>query len=183
MPKFYKKDMYSIIFAMKNETHSTNYLLKSLDPTCDDLGNYLSWMRDTDQNNFIEGARKNFTFQELTNYINIKNESENALLFGIFTNKENIHIGNIKLEPIKFGEFAWLGILIGDLEFRGKGVGFEVIQHLLKFAKSEFCLSSIFLGVHENNKVAMSLYKKIGFKIVLEKFSKSNTVTMKYILE
>lgn len=167
---------------MEYTTNTSHYTLRPLNPISDDLTNYLSWMRDTDQNDFIEGANVSITYEELADYVDARNKSDSAVLFGIFTKLDNIHIGNVKLEPIIFEEFAWLGILIGDLRFRGKGAGFEVIRHLLEFAKYQFNLKSILLGVHEDNIVALKLYKKLGFKRTFSETTKLKTVSMKFDL-
>jgi RimJ/RimL family protein N-acetyltransferase len=125
------------------ETCSLNYHLKSLDPQSDNLSNYLSWIKDTKNNRFIESVNNQFTHQDLVSYIDNKNESDNAILFGIFSKLDGFHIGNVKLEPLIISQYAWLGILIGEAEFRGRGVGFEVISHLLHFSGRYLNLNNV----------------------------------------
>jgi RimJ/RimL family protein N-acetyltransferase len=58
---------------------------------------------------------------------------------------------------------AWIGITIGELEGRGKGIGFQAIQHLEAEIKKQG-LKRIELGVFEFNTQAQKLYKKLGYK-------------------
>jgi len=103
------------------------------------------------------------TLESLESYIAEKNRSKDALLLGIFDKVSSIHVGNVKLEPILPGQDACLGIFIGSNEMRGKTFGFDTIQLLSNFAKTEYSLKSIYLGVNVNNHAAMKLYQKLGF--------------------
>jgi len=142
---------------------SQRLLLRSLDPERDDLSHYLSWMCDVENNLFIESVKRDMTLRELQSYISDKNRSENALLFGIFEKSSKMHVGNVKLEPIFSGQDACLGILIGSKEMRGKSFGYDAIRLLADFAKKEYSLISIYLGVDIKNFAAVKLYQKLGF--------------------
>lgn len=54
-------------------------------------------------------------------------------------------------------------ILIGETDFRGKGFGAEIVQKLIGIAKNKD-KKVILLNVYSWNKVALSLYKKLGFE-------------------
>jgi ribosomal-protein-alanine N-acetyltransferase len=170
----------SIILGVIDETCSLNYHLKSLDPQSDNLSNYLSWMKDTKNNRFIESANNQFTHQDLVSYVDNKNKSDNAILFGIFSKLDGFHIGNVKLEPLVISQFAWLGILIGEEKFRGRGTGFEVISHLLHFSRRNLDLKKIYLGVHKDNVPAVRLYKKLGFIEIPSDSGKFNSISMRF---
>ena len=58
-----------------------------------------------------------------------------------------------------------LGILIGDSDWRGKGVAIEVIKASAHYLSYRYGVTTIFLGVNQNNKEAVSVYQKLGFKI------------------
>jgi RimJ/RimL family protein N-acetyltransferase len=138
--------------------------LRELDPVLDNLDNYLGWLRDINTNRFIESARRDFTKEELVDYISDKNDSDTAMLFGIFDCVTSTLIGTVKLEPIDFKiKTAWVGILIGDSKNHGKGYGFEALDILCLFCNSFLKLNRIFLGVSPSNIPAIKLYKKFGF--------------------
>jgi RimJ/RimL family protein N-acetyltransferase len=138
--------------------------LRELTPDTDDFGNYLGWLRDTQNNSYIEAVRKNYTMEELIDYVNLKNSSLNVLFFGIFTIEPQRLIGTVKLEPIDRDiKEAWLGVLIGDPADHRKGFGFDALTLILNHARNDLNLKKIFLGVNPANIPAIYLYEKIGF--------------------
>lgn len=126
---------------------------------------YLSWLKDTDTSRFIETAGNIEELAELQAYIENKNKKEDALILGIFTKDKNLHIGNIKLEPINLEMgYAILGILIGDTNFRGVGVAGEVILEIAQELRMRN-FKVLVLGVNRENEAAIKAYKKIGFTV------------------
>ena len=125
---------------------------------------YLSWFEDNTVKAYITYASKSRTKKELVEYVNCKNLSKTALLFGVFTKTGSRHIGNIKYEPIELAnKTAEMGIMIGDVSWRGKGVGPEVILGSAEWLRNALDLNYITLGVESDNSPAISAYKKIGF--------------------
>jgi [ribosomal protein S5]-alanine N-acetyltransferase len=149
---------------MLAELTTKRFILRSIHPEIDNFENYLKWMRDEASNPYIQSVNYNMTIEELCEYVSRKNESNDALLFGIFLSDTFKHIGNIKLEPIQPQEEAILGILIGEQEWRGKGVGFEVISRVIEYSFDELKLNRIKLGVDLSNLAAVKLYEKLGFE-------------------
>ena len=139
------------------------FLLRPL--IADDVGNnYLSWL-NTKESAYIEYVRNHSTMEELKAYVSERENRRNVLFLGIFTKKKQ-HIGNIKYEPIDFKlKTATMGILIGDSNWRGKGVAIEVIKASAHYLSDRYGVKTIILGVNQNNHAAKSVYKKIGFTI------------------
>ena len=158
---------------MKAKILSERFEIRSLNPEIDNLQSYLSWMRDVKANPYIQDASENYSMQNLINYVSDKNYSNSALLFGIFVKLHNLHIGNIKLEPIIQRKSATIGILIGEESWRGKGVGYEVITRVLEFCFTDLGLEFVELGVNGQNLKARDLYSRLGFKEDIE-FTNSN---------
>ena len=152
--------------------------LRSLIPNEDDFDNYLSWMRDSKTNSFIKSVRAETTLEDLHRYVEFHNDSQNSLLLGIFLKSSFKHIGNIKLEPIVQGEKATLGILIGEVEWRGKGIGFEVIRRVLVYCFKNLELETVELGVNKKNIAAINLYSRIGFIENTESSSANESIKM-----
>jgi RimJ/RimL family protein N-acetyltransferase len=149
--------------TLKAELSSERFAIKSLSPEIDELKVYLSWMRNKNANPFIHGINENFSSQELVDYVSEKNDSSTALLLGIFVKPEDTHIGNVKLEPIIPRKSAAIGILIGEENWRGIGVGFEVITRVLKYCFIDLELELVELGVDKKNLRAINLYTRLGF--------------------
>lgn len=125
---------------------------------------YCNWLNDEVVNKYLETRQA--TVADLEKYITEKLESGNCLFFGIFWKENNKHIGNIKLEPIDFKEkSADLGIMIGDKDFWGKGIGVEVVNLITDFVFNTLKLDEINLGVISENKQAIRVYEKCGFKV------------------
>jgi ribosomal-protein-alanine N-acetyltransferase len=140
--------------------YSERFVLKTLDPVKLSAA-YLDWFSDPVVNQFIEYKKPKDMF-ELSDYIVKKNLSKDALMLGIFFN--NLHIGNIKYEPIDLKlKRTIMGILIGDNEWRGKGVSAEVLSTTTKYLKKNYDIEEFYLGVHQENLGAIKAYKKAGF--------------------
>ena len=122
---------------------------------------YCNWLNDPEVNKYLE-TRK-VTIEELRVYIKEKNEKNNCLLFGIFDKNKNEHIGNIKIEAFHTG--VHIGILIGEREYWNKGIGTEATKLLVKHAFDTLDIKSIYLGVIPQNKGAIRIYEKVGFKV------------------
>jgi len=125
---------------------------------------YSDWLNDSEVNRYL--TTKSATTSGLKKYIKEKNKDPNCLFFGIFFKKNKKHIGNIKLEPINFKDYeATIGIMIGDKDYWGRGIGTEAIRLLTNYAFQKIGLEEINLGVVSKNKVAIKAYKNVGFKI------------------
>ena len=127
--------------------------------------NYFSWFKDEKIKKFI--YKKIKTINHLKKDVKFHLNKKNSFFFGIFVKKDKIHIGNIKFDPInKYRNFFWLGILIGNKLYRGKGIGKNVINKSIIWMFKEKKIHSIFLVVKKNNKMAIQLYKNCKFKIL-----------------
>jgi len=125
---------------------------------------YCSWINDSEVNKFLD--TKKATVGQLRQYIREKTRNKNCLFWGIFTNSENKHIGNIKLEPIDWaGKKATLGILLGDKNYWGQGLGTDVVKLTTDYAFKELGLKKVELGVVSENKAAIKCYQKVGFNV------------------
>lgn len=86
---------------------------------------------------------------------------EGTLFFMIKFNDQII--GAAWLENITQND-ATMGIYIALANYRGKGIGSEVIKILISMAFKEIKLKKLYLNVRENNIKAIRCYKKCGFK-------------------
>lgn len=59
---------------------------------------------------------------------------------------------------------ASLFILIGEDDFRGKGLGKESMAWLIDYARTQLGLGKLELEVHVENLPAIGSYNKLGFK-------------------
>jgi RimJ/RimL family protein N-acetyltransferase len=144
----------------------------------DDLTSYLYWMQTPSNNPFILSTALSYDLNQLKNFINTCNNRNDVNLLGIFTNKDSLHIGNIKFDEINLlNKSATFGILIGDKNFRSKGFAREAIIASVLWLKDNYDIETIKLGVDHENLGALNLYLKLGFKII------ENTKTGGHIME
>ena len=151
--------------------NTERFQLKTL--TVDDATEeYLSWFSSSKEvGEYIAYAKTNADINKLRQYVKEREDREDVLFLGIFTDSGQ-HIGNIKYEPINLKEkFAIMGILIGDKEWRGRGVASEVIKASSKYLNKTYRIKHIDLGVDRNNIPAVSAYKKMKFEVVEENSS------------
>ena len=138
--------------------------LREIDVSQDDLITYLGWLQDTQNNRFIQGARVDYSLEELISFIEVNNSDVNAILFGLFLRENDEFIGTLKVQPIDYSEgTAWLGIMIGSPEFRGLGFGREALEIVMDYFFNSLKLQDIYLGVDLLNLSAISLYRSLGF--------------------
>ncbi|MDP4146028.1 MAG: GNAT family protein [Bacillota bacterium] len=92
-------------------------------------------------------------------------EYSDKKIFKVVDGEDNKVIGHIQLIRIDYElKTAVIGrVVIGNPELRGKGIGSEVLNKLLKISFEEMGLETIRLNVYDFNKRAMACYKKVGF--------------------
>jgi len=157
-------------------------LLRELDLKSDNLDEYLTWMRDKDSNPYIKGVDQNLSIEQLKDYVTAKNNDPMALLLGIFLKETGKHIGNLKFQPIDFNDnSAWIGILIGNRDYRGRGFAQASIKLGISHLGSGVGIKNYFLGVDLANSTAIRTYKELGFST----FGKldENSITMQLIVD
>jgi RimJ/RimL family protein N-acetyltransferase len=94
-------------------------------------------------------------------------ESPNPLHFVVFDVKDKVaerHIGFVALFNFHWnhGE-AWVGIGMGERDYRGKGYGTDAMRLMLNYAFTELNLNRVTLVVFGYNPRAMRSYEKAGF--------------------
>lgn len=145
----------------------------------DDLKRYLYWMQTPSNNPFIKSSNVNYSLLQLKDFIIRCNEQDEVVLLGIYTNEKSLHIGNIKFDEINLvKKSAVLGILIGDKDFRGKGIAREVILDSVLWLSNKYKIDTIKLGVDPNNLEALTLYQSMGFEIFEKSTSSEYIMTI-----
>lgn len=153
----------SLIVEKLAKIQSERFVARQLDLS-DVTLRYLSWFNDVAALQFIQAAKYTQTLEGLRVYVQDKRVADNALLLGIFANNGTLHIGNIKFEPIDFKlEMAVVGILIGDPDWRGKGVFKEVFLSVANTFQEVLGIHTFWLGVSRYNQLAIKAYKNSGF--------------------
>ncbi|GHH98771.1 GNAT family N-acetyltransferase [Neobacillus kokaensis] len=106
------------------------------------------------------------TESQLEKYIeNANSENAEALIYKVIESETGKVIGHISLGRIdRKNKSARVGkVLVGDQSVRGKGIGQQMINEILKIAFDELHLHRVSLGVFDFNTSAISCYEKAGF--------------------
>ena len=104
--------------------------------------------------------------ENLKKFVYDVNESSETLLLGIFASANDLHVGNIKFEGVRNKSTSCvLGILIGNIQYRGKGIAAQVIQDTTNYLKNKFEIEEFKLGVNVEHLQAIRAYNKVGFEI------------------
>ena len=147
---------------IKNQIIGENIYLRSLSLN-DVTQNYLKWLQDSDVNYFLETRYETQSLKKIKNYVKLCNNSGTIYLLGIFT-KTDIHVGNIKLGPIKKNHsIAPVSIFLGNKKYWGKGIGPDAINALADFSFNDLNLNKVTAGMYSNNINSIKAFEKIGF--------------------
>jgi len=124
---------------------------------------YLRWINDVSNDTLTEHAQLPHTLSELEKYALGKWSDKSCLWLGIYRQKTNKHVGNIEICGIDWihgcGEYK----ILVDKKYQGKGFGKEASVLLIQHAFEVLNLHRLQLGVHQDNKGARHLYKRLGF--------------------
>jgi [ribosomal protein S5]-alanine N-acetyltransferase len=124
--------------------------------------NYLSWLQDDEVMAGI--ATTGYTLDNLKAYVESRIQNPSTVFLAICDRESNKHIGNVKLDFYdEKANVSELGLLIGDKNYWGKGIGFEACRLIMTYGFNEKKLRKIYLAVYENNPLAKKLYEKLGF--------------------
>tara|TARA_B100000953_G_scaffold218059_1_gene180362 strand:+ start:235 stop:747 length:513 start_codon:yes stop_codon:yes gene_type:complete len=146
---------------------------------------YLEWINGSDKSQYINYTNQNRTVDEVSTFVTERVNSDTVLFLGIFVRESGEHIGNIKYEPIDFKKsYAIMGILIGEKNWRGRGVAAEVIKASSMWLHNKYGIKQIILGVNTGNIWAIKAYEKVGFSEkktpLIRKIDKTNNNGLGY---
>ncbi len=151
--------------TMLAEIPTARFRLRPLRPE-DATERYSRWLDDGVAVRVIEAAAQPHAVENLRQYIVERQGRADVLFLGIFLREDGTHIGNIKYEPVDDAQgCAVMGILIGDPDWRGRGVAPEVIAASAHWLRDHRGIREIVLGVALDNTAAIRAYEKQGFRV------------------
>ena len=131
----------------------------------DDLSRCQDWMNDPDLRATL-AQRYPMSLAKEADWVErvTRGQDPSEMVFAICLMQGDRHIGNCGLEAIdRDNGTATLGILIGEADCRGKGLGEEAVRTLCRFGFEEIRLAKIRLDVYEGNP-AIETYERVGFR-------------------
>jgi [ribosomal protein S5]-alanine N-acetyltransferase len=134
--------------------------------TTDVDGPWVSWLNDQNVTHFMANGTWPVTVEDQRNYFLSSIGSRSSLVLAICMEGDGRHVGNIALNGIDLvNRRCELGILIGDSQARGKGIGQKAIQLLCGHGFNRLNMHKIWARVEEGNVSALKAFAKAGFEI------------------
>jgi ribosomal-protein-alanine N-acetyltransferase len=125
---------------------------------------YVNWLKDPQVNRFLELRHQTHTLSSVFEFVQSIDQSEDAVMFGLFLLATGKHIGNLKLSGLASNRTSGeIGYLIGVREVWGKGYATEAIVALSDFAFSELELTELTAGAYSENRGSIRVLEKCGF--------------------
>jgi len=129
----------------------------------EDIPTFVKWFNDPEIRHYLEVYLPMSKAAE-EGWFEAQLKDDSSRIFAIET-EEGVHIGNISLGELDWkNRKAFLGIVIGEKEYWGRGYGTDAIISLLDFAFKEMNLHRVYLYTYDFNQRALRCYEKCGFR-------------------
>jgi len=123
---------------------------------------YVDWLNNGLVNQYLEVRHSKVTIESQKRFVESVLNSSNGVLFKIIVS-EDLFIGTLKLEVNSSEGSLEVGIMIGESNWNGKGVGTECLKLVEVFANLHK-ISAITAGVMSSNSASRHLFMKSGFE-------------------
>lgn len=122
-----------------------------------------AWLNDRETNinlDIIYPLSKRYA----DSYVLSSDEEGNKKMF-VIDNQDHKPIGLVIIDKIKW-EYrnCEIGIVIYDKSHRSKGLGKDAMNTALNFIFNEMNMNLVYLNVLSENKIAINMYRKLGFE-------------------
>lgn len=134
-------------------------------PNRDDMPLLLEWRNNPDYRKYYREYRESNLEDQIKWYEETMMKDNSWLHFAVKPIEEpNKLIGVVCLNHIhSVYRTAEFGITLGDISYRGKGYGKDMLLTIIKYGFDQLNLNRIWCEVYSNNE-SIHLYRKIGFK-------------------
>lgn len=128
---------------------------------------YLAWFADEEVTKYLEV--KNLKKNEVLEYIKKGIKDKSYFIFSICIAKNGLHIGNVKIGPIKSKYcVSDLVTVIGDKSYWGKGVASIAIEKAIDISFNALGIRKISASIDSKNIGSIKSYLNAGMEIDCE---------------
>ncbi len=128
----------------------------------EDLPDYVDWLNDPKVLEYF-GSYLSLSLAQEEKWYEEMLQDQNTCAFAV--EFEGRHVGGAGLNQIDGrNASAEIGLFIGLPELWDRGLGFDVLQTMLRFGFEQMNLHRIYLRVYAENERAIHLYEKVGFQ-------------------
>jgi RimJ/RimL family protein N-acetyltransferase len=132
-----------------------------------DLPKFVRWLPNNEVSQYLLVDFSNLTLKKEKAWYNDTKKQKDTIIFGLYAldGNKKVLIGSTGLKKIDYNhENAEFGIIVGDKNYWGKGIGTEATKLVLDFGFKVLGLNAIYLAVFSKNKAGQKAYKRAGFK-------------------
>ena len=153
----------------------------------DALGNWWKWLNNKNVTKYMaKGTQRNTAAKQVEFFEEI-NLSKTDIALAICDMKSRSHVGTTALHKIDWAKgSAQFGIIIGEEDYWGQGIGTEAWFLLTDYAFSVLKLKTIYTKIFKDNLPSLKIAEKCGFreKVFLpEDVSKNGCFFDRYLLQ
>ena len=127
---------------------------------------FAKWNQDTEQHRLADSdPAQLWSEKKLKEWADKQADNTELLQFSIRTLEDDKLIGGVELWIGTWAHAeAWMGIVVGDRSYWGRGYGTDAVRLIVQYGFIELNLRRISLGLHAYNERALKSYEKAGFK-------------------
>jgi len=130
---------------------------------------YLSWLQDSENRTFLPHLPLYSSLSELTSDISSLLIDSSIYRFAIIF--RDVHVGNIQYRIVS-ADALLLSILIGNQQFRGRGIGLSAVKLLISLLIDEAPqVRVLYAHIHPHNTSSIRLFRRCGFQFLDPRFS------------
>jgi RimJ/RimL family protein N-acetyltransferase len=120
---------------------------------------WAKWLSDPEAAHMLNTKAANLTKDDVLKYIN-RFDQRSHLLLGVFERSSRLHIGITRLDIDYASGIALLNILIGEKEYRHKGVTSTIATPCIDYFFKNPNLNAIRANVLARNKIVLQLPRR-----------------------
>lgn len=126
---------------------------------------YHAWITNLSTSRFLLASAASMTLDQEAEWYESTSKRNDLSIFTIYELPDYRPIGNVDVHGIdRVNRFAELGIMIGEADARGRGLGTEAVRLMCDIGFNVLGLNSIYLVTFGWNIAGQKAYKKAGFR-------------------
>ncbi len=138
---------------------------------------YISGLNDPAVNRYLEVKHVTQTEQSVAEFVGNNQQSDSAVLFGIWLHGVEHHCGTVRLHGIEtHHKTAHIGICLFDKSAWGKKLGYKAADAVTRWAFDTLNLRWIEAGAYSENIASQKTFLAVGYEWIYD-------IPGKYILE
>lgn len=131
--------------------------------TEDDFESLISWINTEEE--LVQFAGTIFQYPLTKEQLSTYNSNPAVNAFTVIEEEENIPIGHCEIFLAENEIPRLCRIIIGNKNFRGKGIGRQIVNELLELTFNKYNAEKVELNVYSWNTSAIKTYENAGFKV------------------